>query len=428
MSVNMFLPNANEQYANIKSMCENISRNFEVLKKSILNFANETELKGKAYDSAKQYFNNTYIPLINGFILLSNAIINANNQFIENYKSQVDVNSLQSDVLENQIQRLQIIISELERISAYNSTVNFSCEHMLYCYRLKLKKIKEKLENLLSYSSSSVQIFSEIEDLLNNVKNGLLEISNGSSWDTSNHVFILNNSNSEWISNLNKKFEDKELDLILNKIPNLTENDLSKIKEYGIKYPNEEVPQSLKEYFNKNFPDIQKSFERDLISNGIKQTGTSIMKFGGLINTIGSIKGPAGNNSFIIPNNTMNSISKPIINKGSKIKSFGNGVGLAFNFYGFGKGFYDDINTNNKTVGQAFTHNATSTLVGLAASSFGEFATAGLLTLAGVSNPAGWAILGGMVAGTLLSSLFEFSYQNNFGGLQDSLDFLGGGN
>lgn len=275
----MFLPNANEQYANIKSMCENISRNFEVLKKSILNFANETKLKGKAYDSAKQYFNNTYIPLLNGFILLSNAIINANNQFIEDYKSQVDVNSLQSDVLENQIQRLQIIISELERISAYNSTVNFSCEHMLYCYRLQQKKIKEKLEKLLSYNGSSVKIFSEVEDLLSNVKKGILEISNGSSWDSSNNVFILNNSNSEWVSNLNKKFEEKELDLIISKMPNLTPNDLDLLKEYALKYPDEETPEKLVDILNQLGDRITKGGYISTANLAIYETLASIKKY-----------------------------------------------------------------------------------------------------------------------------------------------------
>ena len=412
MSVNMFLPNANEQYTNIKSMCENISRNFEVLKKSILNFANETELKGKAYDSAKQYFNNTYIPLINGFILLSNAIINANNHFIENYKLQVDINSLQSDVLENQIQRLQIIIAELERVSPYNSTINFSCEHMLYYYNLHQQKIKEKLEKLLNYNNSSVQLFSEVEDLLNNVKKGILEISNGSSWDTSNHVFKLNNSNSEWVFNLNKKFEDKELNLILNKIPNLTESDLSKIKEYGIKYPDKEVPKNLINYIKDNKSDLSQSLTQDIISNGIEQTGISILKFGGLVNTLGAIKGPTGSNSFIIPNKSMNSMAKPIINKGYKIKSFGKGVGTAFTLYGFGKGVYDDISSNNKNFGQAVIHNGVSTAIGLGTAFI-------------ISNPVGWGVGATIGVTFVVTTAFEYAYSNNFLGIQSTLDTVG---
>ena len=414
----MFLPNANEQYANIKSMCENISRNFEVLKKSILNFANETKLKGKAYDSAKQYFNNTYIPLLNGFILLSNAIINANNQFIEDYKSQVDVNSLQSDVLENQIQRLQIIISELERISAYNSTVNFSCEHMLYCYRLQQQKIKEKLEKLLSYNGSSVKIFEEVEDLLNNVKNGLLEISNGSSWDTSNNVFILNNSNSEWASNLNKKFEEKELDLIVSKIPNLTENDLNNLNDYLNKNPNTQLPKKLIDYLTKTL-DISSSMLKD---TGI---GPAIMKFGGKINISGGINGPVGNNSFVIPNAKNNEISRPIIKFGGNARGIGKGLGYGLTAFGFLTGVADDISTENKTIGQAVSHNTASTAVQFTGGAIGG----AVATFIFGSNPVGWAAIGtvgiGLAATQFASSTFDTAYKNNWLGTKSILDYIG---
>lgn len=418
MSVNMFLPNANEQYTTTKSRCEDISRNFETLKKSILSFANETELKGKAYDSAKQYFNNTYIPLINGFILLSNAIISANNQFIEDYKSQVDVNSLQSDILENQIQRLEIIISELERISAYNSTINFSCEHMLYCYRLQQKKIKEKLEKLLSYNGSSVKLFVEVEDLLNNVKKGISEISNGSSWDTSNNVFILNNSNSEWASNLNKKFEEKELDLIVSKIPNLTENDLNNLNDYLNKNPNYQLPKKLIDYLTKTL-DISSSMLKD---TGI---GLAIMKLGGKINISGGIKGPVGNNSFVLPNVKNNEISRPIIKFGGNAKGIGNGLGYGLTALGFFIGIADDINIENKTAGQAFSHNTASTAIQLTGGAIGG----AIATLIFGSNPVGLAAIGtvglGLAATQLASSTFNSFYNNNWLGTKSLLDYIG---
>ena len=108
---------------------------------------------------------------------------------------------------------------------------------------------------------------------------GILEISNGSSWDSSNNVFILNNSNSEWVSNLNKKFEEKELDLIISKMPNLTQNDLDLLKEYALKYPDEETPEKLVDILNQLGDRITKGGYISTANLAIYETLASIKKY-----------------------------------------------------------------------------------------------------------------------------------------------------
>lgn len=409
----MFLNSAYTQREVIKSICGNISKDMETLKKKLLDFINESELEGKSYDSAKKYLDSTYIPLINGFILLSNEIVQAQEKFIKQYKSRVDVNSLQSKVLKNQIYRINRIIYELQSMTPFNSVVGFGIENMIFNYQYSKNKIEEKLEKLINFNDSSVEIFSDVESLLNDVKKGILEISSTGSWDSVNKVFISNSSNSEWATNLNDKYYKKELDLILNKIPNLTESDLAKIKEYGIKYPDEEVPQSIVDYIKANQYDLAKSLGQDIFSNTIEQTGVSIMKFGGLVNTLGSIKGPVGSNSFIIPNNSMNSIAQPIIKNGNKVKIVGKGVGGFFALCGFGKGIAYDIYNNEKSAGQAIAHNTTATVIGLGTSFI-------------ISNPIGWGV-GATIGITLIATTtFEYAYSNNFLGIQSALDTVGG--
>lgn len=61
-------------------------------------------------------------------------------------------------------------------------------------------------------------------------------------------------------------------------------------------------------------------------------------------------------------------------------------------------------------------HNAVSTGVGIATT---------LAVGALVSNPAGWAILAGAAAGTVVTGLFNLAYDNNFLGLKDDLDYVG---
>ena len=241
----MFLNSAYNQREVIKSICGNISKDMETLKKRLLDFINESELEGKSYDSAKKYLDSTYIPLINGFILLSDEIVQAQEKFIEQYKSRVDVNSLQSEVLENQIYRINRIIYELQSMTPFNSIVGFGIENMIFSYQYSKNKIEEKLENLINFNDSSVEIFSDVESLLNDVKKGILEISSTGSWDSVNKVFISNSSNSEWATNLNDKYYKKELDLILNKIPNLTESDIAKLEEYASNYEGKDVSEDM---------------------------------------------------------------------------------------------------------------------------------------------------------------------------------------
>lgn len=89
---------------------------------------------------------------------------------------------------------------------------------------------------------------------------------------------------------------------------------------------------------------------------------------------------------------------------------------------GFATGFVEDIKENDKTVGQAITHNSATTLAGAAS---GAIIAAFLPT-----NPVGWAIIGVAAAtiavGTVASVITEFAYQDNLLGFQDSLDYVGG--
>ncbi|MBA4537274.1 hypothetical protein H1Z61_08990 [Bacillus aquiflavi] len=93
------------------------------------------------------------------------------------------------------------------------------------------------------------------------------------------------------------------------------------------------------------------------------------------------------------------------------------GVGMVA---GFSFGMYDDMVNSNRTAGQAIAHNATATAVGLGSSSFAATLIGGSST-----NPAGWAILGGVGAGLLATTIFNVAYENNWLGIQDALNWVG---
>lgn len=97
-------------------MCRSYISSMRLIKVSINAFISETDLKGKTYDSAKEYSSNTYIPLADGIILLSEAMIEAHQQFPQKYIDEVDSNSLDSDILHDQIQRVENMIQSMKSV------------------------------------------------------------------------------------------------------------------------------------------------------------------------------------------------------------------------------------------------------------------------------------------------------------------------
>ncbi|MBC1491500.1 hypothetical protein HCI99_06645 [Listeria booriae] len=112
MSVNMFLESSDEQAVAIQNMCQAHISEMEKVKDAIAQFTAETVLKGQAYDAAKRYFETTYVPLAEGFILIAEALQKAAKKLPEEYRTEVDENSLQEYVLRDQIRHLGDLIEE----------------------------------------------------------------------------------------------------------------------------------------------------------------------------------------------------------------------------------------------------------------------------------------------------------------------------
>jgi hypothetical protein len=107
--------------------------------------------------------------------------------------------------------------------------------------------------------------------------------------------------------------------------------------------------------------------------------------------------------------------------KGKKLIGFGKMIGGAATAIGFGFGMYDDVYNQDKTWGEATTHNVAAIGAGAAGGAVGYWLTGAFL----VSNPGGWAIAAGIGAGALATLGFNIAYENNFLGLQDGLDTVG---
>lgn len=200
------------------------------------------------------------------------------------------------------------------------------------------------------------------------------------------------------------------------------QNELAKEMENS-KYNGNDVKEKLSASMHGRTKDTVKFIAN---SNTIDNVGTALdivatsTMFG---NSIGVKVGP--NNGFVMGNaSNMRNFS----NASQTLSQIGR-YSKSVMYAGFAIGMADDMLNNNKTVGQAFTHNATSMSVSYLA---GVGATAGvsyLATTAGVgflaSNPIGWGLAGALAGGYIASKAFDAAYKNNFLGIRDGLDFLG---
>lgn len=193
----------------------------------------------------------------------------------------------------------------------------------------------------------------------------------------------------------------------------LNKADFAVIKAYAKEHPEDDIPKSIMKYINDNKDSIKRDIGLDITSTLLEQGGINASKFGVFINTAGGVKGPAGPNSFVEVKRTSGNV---FIENGSKFAKGGKYLGKGVAGVGFGIGMYDDLANDDKTFGEALSHNGMT----LAAGSVAAFGVAAL-----VSNPVGWAVVGILTAGIIGSIVSDYLYQNNYFGIKDKVDWAG---
>lgn len=192
MSIDMYLEAARTQAESLGRAVEQcLGQNLKLI--SVLSaFHNEHELKGKAYDSAKNHVVGTVIPIVQGVILYQEAIALACQNFVSNYTAEVDGKSWRQSELEEKIRFAEQQLAELERKSQLYSNnkgmsiVDFSAS--IAVAESARQVFQEILDNLLAFNESSPTIFAEAETYLAAASTGLSQAAQ--SWDTSTQTYL----------------------------------------------------------------------------------------------------------------------------------------------------------------------------------------------------------------------------------------------
>lgn len=215
MSVNMFLDKANLQVTDVAYMCAIRKKWLEAVKTAFLAFIHETGLKGKAYQAAQQYFEQAYIPLLDGMLLLNSALKRASEQLVEYYKIEVDSNSLQEEILRQQISRLNQLIDSAEQLmvsAPKGMMLHLDFEKVAIAYQEQKQKEQEKLDKLLSFDLRSGLLFKEAEQLMSSISGGLEELNRNAQLDRTKGMFYLDKLNLEWARPIKQEWALNQLE------------------------------------------------------------------------------------------------------------------------------------------------------------------------------------------------------------------------
>lgn len=221
------------------------------------NLITEEELKGAAYDSAKSYAENIMVPLLRGVILFSESLGGKAGELPTLYYSQVGGESLDEEILQQQIEAKNTTISTYESI--LYSLYNLKDVDPIYISNVrgvisnatsKRDELQRKLEKLQSFASSTSGQFSDSESLQSLVFQGFEQVT--SDFGKFDGTFKVEGQ-APWASNINSEWTKRSevvqnYQNVLDKIKNKTEldeNDIKAIAEYRKRYPGKELPDTL---------------------------------------------------------------------------------------------------------------------------------------------------------------------------------------
>jgi len=218
MSIDMYLSDSLAQATSASHFCQKQVTDYQNLQQAITQFTLQTpNLQGKTYDAAKAYFSQILYPLVQGGILLSEAVEKAAKRFPQQYIEQVDSISLKQSELEAQIRQMNQYITQAEGIRQLLLSPHMPEEHqgfqlnqntlLLTMYHDLKHKLEEKLQKLLAYNQSSAQFFTEIKSLEQAVNQGLAQTK--TAWNSQTKTFSMPKDLS-WTTTIQDKWQQAE--------------------------------------------------------------------------------------------------------------------------------------------------------------------------------------------------------------------------
>lgn len=238
MGIEMNLGSSDNQAHSVSDVFSNRIHSYENIQNSLHRFINTANLQGNAYSAARNYTHYVLIPLLKGCVLLDEALKESCSKLPEEYRSRVDTISLGEDELNRQIMNANNMVIDYERLIDQENTKTTPNSQNINSFRMnkgnyeRLKQtLERKLAKLIDFNSYSVQIFSHIDVLIDNIHQGLQHTKNV--WDSNNKMISASEITlMPWASKLStewarRKIATSFMDFLTN--PDFIENKLADI-------------------------------------------------------------------------------------------------------------------------------------------------------------------------------------------------------
>ncbi|MFB6468667.1 AHH domain-containing protein [Cytobacillus sp. Hz8] len=205
MSLDMYLGEVQTQTKSMNDMCIATIQGMEQVINSIDAFVCDVVLQGKAYDSAKTFFAQTYRPLAQGIIYLCEELIRQNDAFPNNFQSQVSSTDVIEQKVLEQIKELEQMIAAMEAMSENMP----GAQAMTQIYYAMKQKLEELLIHLHEFNQTSSSNYDMALQLVASITKGLAEVQSGKGFSASSGTFSTQGLNMEWTTPIQKIAEEK---------------------------------------------------------------------------------------------------------------------------------------------------------------------------------------------------------------------------
>lgn len=221
MGLNMTLEQSQAQAESVASVSQAQIEGYQALQQAIQQFADDTEsLTGKAYEAAKAYYRAVLLPLAQGGELYAEMLAKASAKLPENYQESVDTKSWSEEQLLEYIRQEEDLINQLDEINQSLSRLELPTTQkrqmqqgtvdLIRGHHANKRVYETILEDLRAYSTDSVRLFDELDDIALQLSTGLAQAE--TSWNATDKSFTIP-SDLSWATYLSAYSATKDLEL-----------------------------------------------------------------------------------------------------------------------------------------------------------------------------------------------------------------------
>lgn len=221
MGLNMTLEQSQAQAESVASVSQAQIEGYQALQQAIQQFADDTEsLTGKAYEAAKAYYRAVLLPLAQGGELYAEMLAKASAKLPENYQESVDTKSWSEEQLLEYIRQEEDLINQLDEINQSLNRLELPTTQkrqmqqgtvdLIRGHHANKRVYETILEDLRAYSTDSVRLFDELDDIALQLSTGLAQAE--TSWNATDKSFTIP-SDLSWATYLSAYSATKDLEL-----------------------------------------------------------------------------------------------------------------------------------------------------------------------------------------------------------------------